>query len=601
MGVWIRRILRAQNPWIWASAFFTGLVILPLLFVLSRVFEGGLSALISSLLEPTVGRYLANTALLLVGVGCLSFLVGVGTAWLITMYEFPGRRWLGGMLFLPLVMPAYILAYTYAGLFEVTGIVESALRALWGTPQGRGRLVPFEIMSLWGLISLLALNLYPYVLMTTRAAFARQSAQAWEVARSLGVSPWRAFWQVILPMTRPAWVGGLILCLLEVINDYGAAEFYGVDTFATAIFRQWFARDNAAMAIRLAACLMLVVFLLLLLERWQRGQARYDEGGGSFRPILREKLNGWRAWSATLLCLFPILLGFVIPVMQLALWAYHAGRRGLGERFWVLLGNSLWLASVAAALTVLVALLIAYTLRVFDGLWLRRMARLALIGYSIPGTVIAVGVLVVAASVDRLWMRLGITSGMLLSGSALLMLIAFLVRFLMVAYAPIEGGFQKNGRHLNDASRLLGHPPLKTLWRVELPLLRSALLGAYLLVFIDALKELPLTLFLRWGNFNTLSTEIYNLAKQMEVVEDAGAYALLLVLAGLLPVLGLERLLSSRQGDSTSLSTYSLSDSGGAAPKPPFDADSGGSAPKPPFDTDSGGAAPKPPQGSEPP
>ncbi len=545
MFPYLRARFRQQSPWIWFTALITGLIALPLLFVLSRLVEGGTGGLFATVWSPTTRGYLWNTLRLFLGVGVLCFVLGVGTAWLVTQYEFPGRRWLSGALILPLVIPTYILAYAYAGALDVTGPVEGFLRWVWGTPSGRARRVPFEIMSLWGLTLLLALNLYPYVLMTCRAAFARQSVGVWEVAKSLGVGPWRIFLTVILPMTRPAWVGGLTLCLLEVVNDYGAAEYYGVDTFATAIFRAWFGRDDAPLAIRMAALLMLLVLVLLGLERWQRGQARYHESK-SFRPMLRQPLRGGWAWMATLFCFLPFFFGFVLPVLQLGMWTWQTGSKHLNAGFGRLLVNSVGLAGSVALCTVGIALVIAYTVRVFEGPWVQRMARLALVGYSIPGTVIAVGVMVVAAQADRLLMGWRLTQETLLGGSFGLLLAAFVVRFLMVGYSPIETGFQKNGRHLNEASRLLGHPPWRTLWLVELPLMKSALLGAFLLVFIDALKELPLTLFLRWGNFQTLSTEIYNYAKQMEVAEDAGLYALFLVLVGMIPVFVLERLLGHR-------------------------------------------------------
>jgi iron(III) transport system permease protein len=543
----MRARFRRQSPWVWATALITGLIALPLLFVLSRLVEGGTSGLFGAVFGPTTRGYLWNTLRLFLGVGVLCFVWGVGTAWLVTQYEFPGRRGLSGALILPLVIPTYILAYAYAGALDVTGPIEGLLRGWWGAPVGRARRVPFEIMSLWGLTLLLALNLYPYVLMTCRAAFARQSVGVWEVAKSLGVGPWRTFFTVILPMTRPAWVGGLTLCMLEVVNDYGAAEYYGVDTFATAIFRAWFGRDDAPLAIRMAALLMLLVLVLLGLERWQRGEARYHEGK-SVRPMLRQPLHGGWAWMATLFCVVPFFFGFVLPVLQLGLWTWQTGSKHLNAGFGRLLMNSVWVAGSVAFCAVGVALLIAYTVRVFEGPWVQRMARLALVGYSIPGTVIAVGVMVVAAQVDRLLMDWRWTHQTILGGSFGLLLAAFVVRFLMVAYSPIETGFQKNGRNLNEAARLLGHPPWRTLWLVELPLMKSALLAAFLLVFIDALKELPLTLFLRWGNFQTLSTEIYNYAKQMEVAEEAGLYALFLVSVGMIPVFVLEKLLG-HQGE----------------------------------------------------
>ncbi len=542
------------NGWVILSTLLALVVLVPLLFLVSQVLSGG-GSLWQNLSAPPVRRYAWNTSLLLMGVGGGVLVLGVLPAWFVTVFDFPGRKWLSSGMVLPLVLPAYILAYTYAGMTDYTGPIETTLRSWFGKPE-RGSYLPFSIMNLYGLMFLLSVNLYPYVYMIARASFVRQSQGVLEVARNLGANAFQTFFRVVLPLARPAIVSGLTLCWLEVVNDYGAAEYFGVDTFATAIFREWFARDNVIMAIRLAALLMFVVGLLLLLERWQRGNARYDEAGKSHRPVLRQTLRGGKAWGVTLFCLFPLFFGFLLPMLQLVSWAVLNVQQVVqGESFVRLILNSLGLASAAALCTVAAALLLAYTLRLFPISWMERLSRLALIGYAVPGTVIAVGVMVVAAQYDRLIRALAPTSldlsWLTVSGTFVLMLVAFVVRFLMVAHSPIDASFQRHGKHLNEASRLLGLSPLKTLWKVELPLIRNGLLAAGLLVFIDALKELPLTLFLRWGNFNTLSTEVYNLAKQMESVDESAVYAVMIALAGLVPVLVLNKLLGASANEGT--------------------------------------------------
>lgn len=543
------------NGWVLNSVVIALVVMLPLLFLVTQVFGGG-GSLWASLSAPPVRRYVWNTCMLLVGVGGGVLVFGVVPAWFVTVYDFPGRKWLSSAMVLPLVLPAYILAYTYAGITDYTGPIETTLRGWFGKPE-QGSYLPFSITNLYGLMFLLSVNLYPYVYMIVRASFVRQSQSVLEVARNLGASAFQTFFRVVLPLARPAIAGGLTLCWLEVINDYGAAEYFGVDTFATAIFREWFARDNVTMAVRLAALLMFVVGLLLVLERWQRGNARYDETGKSHRPVQRRTLRGPKAWGVALFCLVPLLFGFLLPMVQLVAWAITNAKQVMqGESFWQLIVNSLRLAACASFFTVGVALLLAYTLRLFPVSWMERLSRLALIGYAVPGTVIAVGVMVVAAQYDKLIRGIAPVSydvtWFCLSGTFTLMIVAFVVRFLMVAYSPIDASFQRHGRHLNEASRLLGYSPLKTLWKVELPLIWNGLLAAGLLVFIDALKELPLTLFLRWGNFSTLSTEVYNLAKQMESVDESAVYAVMIALAGLVPVLFLNKLLGSGSQKTTS-------------------------------------------------
>jgi len=534
----VNRRFRWNHGWFWFSALLTLAVAFPIAFILFKVVGSG-TELWNSLNTPTVHRYLWNTGWLALGVGVLTLGFGGVTAWLITAYDFPGRRWLGSALILPLVFPAYILAYTYAGIFDFTGPIETTLRGWFGDASS-GKYIPFEFTNIYGLIFLLSCNLYPYVYMTMRASFVQQSQRMLELTRSFGVGPIPTFFRVVLPLARPAMVAGLTLCLLEVINDFGAAEYFGVDTFATAIYRTWFSRGNYPLAMRLAAFLMLIVAVILLLEQWQRRRVRYEEGSKSSVRVEPYKLKGWKAWAASLFCFFPFFFGFLLPMLQLLAWTarHFSGIEWTGE-FGAILKNTLLLALCASIVTVLCALILAYTLRLFSDSWIRLLSKLALIGYAVPGTVIAVGVMAVGHPVQR-WLvkynMLSTSDSQLYLWGCLLMLFAFLVRFLMVAYSPIDASFQRTGRHFNEAARLLGASPLKTLFRVEIPMISSGLLAAMLLVLIDTLKELPLTLFLQPVGFRTLSTKIYYIAKNMESVEESAVYAVVIALLGLLPV-----------------------------------------------------------------
>lgn len=499
----------------------------------------------SHLAETVLPDYLWNTGVLIAGVGLLAAALGAGTAWLVETCSFPGRGYFEWALILPLAVPAFVAAYTYAGMFDVTGPLQRAVRAL--VPAFRDEFLYVDVMGTGPLVLVFALVLYPYVYLTARASFHSHSASLLDASRVLGSTHLGTFFRVGLPLARPAVVAGTALVLMEVLNDYGAVIYYGVPTFTTGIFRAWFGLGDLDAALRLSGVLMLVVLAVLVLERVQRGEAGFGElGGGEGRLHRRRRLEGGRAWAATAACAAPVLLGFLVPVLQLGYWSLLTAPRVLDAGFARLAGNSFALAAAAAAICVGLGLLIAYAVRLGRSRPAELLSRVAVLGYAIPGAVIAVGVLLLVERLDGALAGLtalgaGAATRLLLSATAASLVYGYAVRFMAVAFSTVEAGFDRLAARYDDAARLLGAGPAEALRRVDLPLLRSTLVAAGTLVFVDVVKELPLTLILRPFDFDTLATTAFQMAMDEQIPESASA-ALLLILTGVLPVALLNRL-----------------------------------------------------------
>ncbi|MTW20819.1 ABC transporter permease [Allochromatium palmeri] len=518
------------------------LLALPVLVVLGSVLRPA-GEVWRHLATTVLPDYVANSLILMLGVGIGTLLIGVGTAWLTTLCRFPGRRLFEWALLLPMAMPAYLIAYTYTGLLDYAGPVQTLLRDWTGWSYG-DYWFP-AIRSLPGAMLMLSLVLYPYVYLLARAAFLSQSVAVLEVGRTLGQGPWGTFWRVALPLARPAIVAGVTLALMETLADYGTVQYFGVATFSTGIFRVWLGQDEPVAAAQLAALLLVFVLTLILIERGSRRRARYHHSGQRHQPIRRYPLRGWAAFGALLVCLLPLLLGFLVPAGQLAVWSWSRAATGFDARFLSLTLNSLGLAGAAALLALVVALILAYAQRLVPTPLVRSSARLAGMGYAVPGAVIAIGVMLPLAWLDNAldgWMRstFGLSTGLLFSGTLFALLFAYLARFLSVALQTVESGLTRIRPAMDEAARSLGQRPAQVLWRVHVPLLRGSLLTALLLVFVDVIKELPATLALRPFNFDTLAVRAYELASD-ERLADAGPAALTIVLAGLVPVVLLSR------------------------------------------------------------
>lgn len=565
----MRRILIHSDRWTWITLGIAGLVALPVLAVLFHVLVP-VPEVWGHLADTVLPRYLLNTLGLALGVTVGVLALGVGSAWLVAMCRFPGRGLFEWALLLPLAIPTYVIAYAYTDFLQFTGPVQTLLRETFG--WGRDDYFFPEIRSLTGAIVLLSLVLYPYVYLLTRAAFMEQSAGALETARTLGRGPWRAFFGVAVPLARPAIAGGTALALMETLNDFGAVQFFGVDTFTTGIYRTWFGLGEPVAAAQLAACLLLVIVVLVLLERVSRGRGAVHNVSGRDRPPPGVPLTGLRAASAAAACALPVLLGFVLPATLLAVMAVDEGDPLLGTRFIDFATNSLTLALIAAALTVGLAVVLGYGVRLGRSRATVAAGRIAAMGYAVPGSVIAVGILIPFGWIDgRLYSLLephGIESGLWLTGTIFALLYAYAVRFLAVSYNGVEASLAKITPTMDAASRSLGAGGGETLRRVHLPLMRGSLLAAGMLVFVDVMKELPATVILRPFNFDTLAVRAYALASDERLAQAATA-SLAIVVVGIVPVILLNRALARARFGRTELAVEAVVPLPGEAEKAP--------------------------------
>ena len=535
-----------QQPalrWTVAVWWVAALVALPVLVVLGSIFADA-GEIWSHLASTVLQQYVTNSLTLMVGVGLGVCLIGVSTAWLVSMCRFPGSRWFEWALLLPLAAPAYLLAYTYTDWLDYYGPIQSGLRAFFGWERVTDYWFP-DVRSLGGAIAMFSLTLYPYVYMLARVAFLEQSECALEASRSLGRGPWRSFTAVALPLARPAVMAGLSLALMETLNDFGTVQYFGISTFTTGIYRTWFGMGERVAAAQLSAMLMIFIFTLLILERWSRRQARYYQGKNSHRSASVYTLGLGHSIMAWIACFMPILLGLLLPAGLLLHMTLNNWEDALDDSFVELSYHSLLLAGLTAAIAIVISLILAYGSRLNPSRWIQTGVRIASMGYGVPGAVIAVGILIPVVRLDKAIAALiqsiqGTSPGLLLSGTIAALVFAYLVRFLAVSLGAVESGLTKIRPSLDDAARSLGCSPTKTLVRVHVPLMGGSILTAIMLVFVDVMKELPATLVMRPFNFDTLAIRVYQYASDERLVE-ASAPALMILIVGLIPVVLLSR------------------------------------------------------------
>ena len=492
----------------------------------------------SHLWDTQMPRLLGNTLTLVLGVGTGVTLIGVSLAWLTSLCEFPGRRWLDWALMLPFAIPAYVLAFVFVGLLDFAGPVQSLLREWFGS----GLRLP-RVRSTGGVIIVLVLVFYPYVYLLARTAFLAQGKGLMEAARMLGQSPWQAFWRIALPVARPAIGAGVALALMETLADFGAVAVFNFDTFTTAIYKTWYGFFSLSSAAQLASLLLLAVMLVVYGERRARGQ----DHAASERPRGQAlyRLHGLKAWMASGWCALVFACAFVVPMVQLVVWCWQRGRFDLDERYRELILHTLYLGAMAALITVAVALLLAFARRQVPTPGIRAGVALANLGYALPGSVLAVSLMLAFSFLDRelvvpLSSWLGGAGRPLLLGSVAALLVAYLVRFIAVAYGPLESSLARIRPSLPQAARSLGVGGPRLFFKVYLPLLLPGTLSAALLVFVDTLKEMPATLLMRPFGWDTLAVRVFEMTSEGEWAR-ASLPALTLVLVGLLPVIGLIR------------------------------------------------------------
>ena len=513
-------------------------VVMPALVVLVPLFVVGLSwldvdaSIWLHLLDTNFFEIVNNTLVLVAGVAVGVFVIGVSLAWLTSMYEFPGRKVFDFALMLPLAIPTYVLAFVFVGIFDYTGPVQGLLRDLFG----RGHWFP-NVRGTLGVVTVMTLVLYPYVYMLAKSAFQAQGRGVMEAARVLGKGPWGSFFSVALPMARPAIAAGMALALMETLADFGAVSIFNYDTFTSAIYKAWYGFFNIATAAQLASILLLFALSALLLEgRSRKGRKIIQQ----HRVQNRIPLRGVSAWLSSVWCLVILMIAFIVPVCQLIVWGIEISAEELNSRYWALLGYSMLLALSAAMITLLTAFLLAYFSRVYSETWIKGLTRVATLGYALPGSVLAVGIMISFTLIDNtstfINESIGWTVLPLLVGSVVALLLAYLVRFMAVAFGPIDTSLERIKPSIPEAGKSLGESSLGVLWRIILPMLTPGLLTAGLLVFVDVMKEMPATLLLRPFGWDTFAVRIFELTSEGEW-QRAAIPGLSLVLIGLLPVM----------------------------------------------------------------
>ncbi|WP_149141923.1 ABC transporter permease [Gemmobacter caeruleus] len=532
------RRLRLPDGWTLGAVLIAAIVLAPILSVIWIAFHPT-ENIWPHLLATVMPRYMGMTLLLMAGVGVITAAVGTGAAWLVTLYRFPGSGWLSYALLFPLAVPAYVGAYALVDFFDYSGALQVTLRALTGWKTAADYWFP-EIRSPWAAIVVLSAALYPYIYLLARQAFREQSGGSYEVARALGSGPWAVFWRVGLPLARPSIAAGVALALMETVADYGTVTHFSVQTLTTGIFTTWLTAGNAGGAAQIAGVAMGVIVLLLAVERIGRRRARFHGSARQIRPVAAQPLRGWRGWLASLLCFLPFGMGFVLPVAVMAAHGMRNPQAWIEPGLLRALVNTLVAGGAAAAITVAAAVLFIYGLRMAGRGLPRWILPVTALGYAAPGAVLALGLLIPLAALDHrladgILALTGHDPGLLLTGSAAAIVLAYVVRFFGIAQGAVDAAFGRISPNLPLAARALGRPAGAVLREVYLPMMRGSVGMALLIVFVDCVKELPATLLLRPFNYNTLATRTQELAS-LEKLGQAAPAALLVMGVGLVAV-----------------------------------------------------------------
>jgi iron(III) transport system permease protein len=531
-----RRLTQYVDTWRVAASAIACLVAVPLLVIASSLLKPT-QGIWGHLIDNVLAGLLSNTAWLVLGVSLGTFFIGVSTGWLTAVCDFPGRRLFSWTLLLPLAMPAYVLAFIYLGIFDFTGPVQSTFRTLF--PQS-GFHFP-DIRSTGGVIFVMTLALYPYVYLLCRNAFLTQSKSSIEAARTLGLTHFEAFLKVSLPMARPWIAGGLMLVIMETLADFGAVSILNFDTFTTAIYKAWFGFFSLTGAAQLSSILVFIVFLVIVLEQRFRARMSYSHSSGSGQKMDRIELSKGFGWTALSFCLMVLLAGFIVPCVQLVAWTLESFHVEFDGRYVWLVGRTLFLAFVAALLTLSGAIVLAYAKRHRPDSYTLSLTRVATLGYSLPGTVLAVGIFIPVAKADNLLIRFMQSAfdfeiSSLLQGTLIVMFIAYLIRFMTTGFNAVDSSMQRITTSIDEASRLMGVKGLALLRRIHIPLLKNGLLTALILIFVEVMKEMPITLMTRPFGWDTLAVKIFELTSEGEW-ERSALPAVALVLVGLVPVI----------------------------------------------------------------
>ena len=527
------------------ALFIAAIIAIPILtiFYMALSSEKNIWPHLSSTVLP---GYIVTTLIVLFGVGLITLVIGIGLAWIVTVYNFPFRRILEWLCLIPLAMPTYIIAYTYGEIFDYPGFLQSSLRFIFGWQSYKDYWFP-DIYSNGGVIFVMSFVLYPYVYLTSRAAFLRQSISLIEVSNTLGYSLTSSFFRIALPMARPAIIIGLILVMMESMNEFAAFEYYGVNTLSVGVYVTWLEKNNLSGAAQIAIFMLIFVFLLMIIERKLRNKRSFVQKNNNTLAINRVQLVGLRAYIISMICFLPILIGFIFPSIVLLDFIIQRYYEIDIIKYLQLVLNSIYLSSFAAFLTLVISIYLINVSISSNNFIIKLSIGVSRLGYALPGVVLALGIIVPVITVDNFLKGLigdvfGISMGLIISGTAIGVLYAYIVRFLTIAYGTIESGFSALNPDLGAASRVLGRSRIQTLLGIQLPIIKPALIAAVLLVFVDSMKELPATLLLRPFNFDTLATHVYTYAS-LSALEDAALPAMTIVAVGIIPIIFINRVL----------------------------------------------------------
>lgn len=532
-GVILVRKLVNVNGWTIGATVIIVLLFLPNLAIVKGFFSPA-NENWEHIKEFVLYKYLQTSLVLIIATAFFTIIIGLSLAWLIAQYSFPLRNFLKWALILPLSIPPFIGAYTYHGIINYTGIIQKTLRNQFDVTVDPNL---FNIMTIPGAVFIYTLFLYPYVYTITRIFLSQQTASLIESARMLGKGPWQIFFKVVFPISRVALVGGTSLVVLEVLNDYGVVKYYGIQTFSTAIFQAWFGLGDIETSIKLAAALMSLVILILVVEKLLRGRRQFSFSTTKVRPLPLVPLKGAKAKLAAIYGMTVLSFGFFIPVLQLIDWLILTWGKIPFDDFLLYVKNSVMVAGISATLIILFALIVGNFGRLVHGKVAKTFPKLTVLGYSIPGAVIAVAVVTTFIALDHFlapfYQMVGISTTLVLSVSLVMLITAYIIRFFAIGYNSIESGYDKIGTDFRDASRLLGWGLTKTFLKVDVPMMKGAIISGFILVFIDILKEIPLTLILRPFNFDTLSTKAFQYASDEKIMEASQASLLIIALSAI--------------------------------------------------------------------
>ncbi|MBT3697750.1 MAG: iron ABC transporter permease [Gammaproteobacteria bacterium] len=512
-------------------------VITPIITVLSYVFSPS-THLWGHLADNLLLEYLSNTFLILMFVSLISVVLGVSCAWLVTMYQFPGKDIFKWLLIMPIAIPTYVSAYIYAGLVEPSGFLFESAESTIGLGKELYNLI--NLRNIYGVIFILSICLYPYIYLITYSSFKEQSYCAIEVGKSLGLNKKELFRKISIPLARPGIIAGLSLVMMETLAEFGTMDYYGVSTFTTGIYRTWFAFDDDTSALHLASILLTFVFILMILEKYSRGRSKYNHSSQKTRPMKPINMSMRNGIYAFLWCLLIVLLGFIIPIIQLFLWLIDTYSYLFDSEFLEIITNTIIIGSFASVLIVLISIYASYVNRSTSNMYTKFSLKIFSIGYSIPGVVIAVGIIIPITLIDDLQAAIFGSPIFYLSGSFIALIIAYLVRFSTISFNATESGLSKIKNNIDLTAKSFGFSNFMILKNIHIPMMKTTVITALILVFVDIVKELPATLILRPFNFDTLAIHIYELASS-EQLSFIASPALMLITIGLIPVIILIR------------------------------------------------------------